>query len=119
MCQAAKHASTHTAVMTAYTQGLHSIGDGLFAYLQPNGQWGMSNAGLVTAEDRSLLVDTLFDLRLTRRMLDEMKPLTDGRPIGTVVNTHANGDHCWGNQLVPRAEIVASVACAREMTNLD
>lgn len=44
--------------MTAYTRGLHEIGDGLFAYLQPDGRWGYSNAGLVTAEESSLLVDT-------------------------------------------------------------
>jgi glyoxylase-like metal-dependent hydrolase (beta-lactamase superfamily II) len=105
--------------MTAYTRGLHEIGDGLFAYLQPRGQWGFSNAGLVTAEDKSLLVDTLFDLPLTRRMLSDMAPHTAKRPIGTVVNTHANGDHCWGNQLVPNAEIVASAACALEMARLD
>jgi glyoxylase-like metal-dependent hydrolase (beta-lactamase superfamily II) len=40
---------------------------------------------------------------------------TVGAPISTVVNTHANGDHCYGNQLVTGAEIVASTAAAREM----
>ena len=105
--------------MTTYTHGLHEIADGLFAYLQPDGQWGFSNAGLVTAEDRSLLVDTLFDLRLTRQMLAEMDRHTSGRPIRTVVNTHANGDHCWGNQLVSGAEIVASAKCAAEMALVD
>jgi cyclase len=48
-----------------------------------------------------------------------MAPHTAARPIGTVVNTHANGDHCWGNQLVTGAEIVASKACAAEMARLD
>jgi glyoxylase-like metal-dependent hydrolase (beta-lactamase superfamily II) len=38
--------------------------------------------------------------------------------IDTVVNTHANADHCWGNQLVAKAEIVASEAGAREMGEL-
>ena len=57
----------------AYTRGLHELGDGLFAYLQPDGGWGWSNAGLITAEGTSLLVDTLFDLNLTRDMLDAMK----------------------------------------------
>lgn len=105
--------------MTTYDHGLHEVGAGLFAYLQPHGQWGFSNAGLVTAEDRSLLVDTLFDLKLTRQMLDEMAPLTSTRPISTVVNTHANGDHCWGNQLVSEAEIIASQQCAEEMLHVD
>jgi glyoxylase-like metal-dependent hydrolase (beta-lactamase superfamily II) len=106
-------------VRTTYDHGLREVAEGLFAYLQPNGQWGFSNAGLVTAEDRSLLVDTLFDLKLTRRMLDEMAPHTSKRPISTVVNTHANGDHCWGNQLVSQAEIIASRKCAEEMREVD
>jgi glyoxylase-like metal-dependent hydrolase (beta-lactamase superfamily II) len=35
-----------------------------------------------------------------------------------VVNTHANGDHCWGNQLVRGAQIVASRRCADEMAEV-
>ena len=100
----------------SYTKGLHELGDGLWAYLQPRGQWGYSNAGLVAGDGDSLLVDTLFDLKLTREMLEEMRPITDTRPIGRLVNTHANGDHCYGNELVPeRARIYATVACAEEM----
>jgi glyoxylase-like metal-dependent hydrolase (beta-lactamase superfamily II) len=29
-----------------------------------------------------------------------------------LVNTHHNGDHCWGNQLFPGAEIIAHRGCA-------
>ena len=47
----------------AYNRGLHELGDGLYAYLQPDGGWGWSNAGLVTSAGESLLIDTLFDLR--------------------------------------------------------
>ncbi len=101
---------------TAYSRGLAELGDGLFAFLQPDGGWGMSNAGLVVADGSSLLIDTLFDLELTREMLDAMRPLTAARPIRSVLNTHANGDHCYGNQLVPaEAEIVASAVASEEM----
>jgi cyclase len=100
----------------SYTKGLHEIGDGLWAYLQPDGGWGWSNAGLVVDGGASLLVDTLFDLRLTADMLDAMRAATPAAAaIGTVVNTHANGDHCYGNQLVAGADIVASTASAKEM----
>jgi len=99
-----------------FTKGLHEIGDGLWAYLQPSGTWGYSNAGLVAGDDTSTLVDTLFDLRLTREMLDAMAPVTSARPIDVLVNTHANGDHCFGNELVPdRARIYATVAASEEM----
>src|SRR3954451_8523274 len=100
----------------AYRKGLHEVGDGLFAYLQPDGTWGWSNAGLVTGPGTSLLVDTLFDLRLTREMLDAMRPVTDRHPIGAAMNTHGNGDHCFGNALLPDgAEVYATKGAAEEL----
>jgi len=101
--------------MIPYARGLHELGDGCYAYLQPDGGWGWSNAGLVVGDGASLLVDTLFDLKLTRAMLEAMAPVRAEAPITTVVNTHANGDHCYGNQLVGGAAIVASSATAAEM----
>ena len=87
----------------AYRKGLHELGDGLFAYLQPDGGWGWSNAGLITADGTSLLVDTLYDLALTREMLDAMASLTARHPIDAALNTHSNPDHCFGNELLPTA----------------
>lgn len=101
-----------------YTRGLHEAGEGCFAYLQPDGGWGWSNAGLVVGDGVSLLVDTLFDLRLTREMLAAMEPVTGSAPIMTVVNTHANGDHCYGNAAVDATEIIASSAAAEEMAEV-
>jgi glyoxylase-like metal-dependent hydrolase (beta-lactamase superfamily II) len=98
-----------------YEKGLQELGDGCFAYLQPDGGWGWSNAGLLVGEGQSLLVDTLFDLRLTAEMLEAMAPHVGAAPISHLVNTHANGDHCYGNQLVEGAEIIASTAAAVEM----
>jgi glyoxylase-like metal-dependent hydrolase (beta-lactamase superfamily II) len=99
-----------------YERGLHELGNGCFGYLQPDGSWGWSNAGLVVGDGASLLVDTLFDLRLTAQMLSSMSAVTVGAPIATLVNTHANGDHCYGNQLVTGAEIIASAETANEMS---
>ncbi len=100
----------------AYTRGLHELGDGLFAYLQPDGGWGWSNAGLITAAGTSLLVDTLFDLSLTKTMLDAMAPITDQNPIEQAFNTHGNGDHWYGNELLPNnIPIVASAGAVEVM----
>ncbi|MCW2991193.1 MAG: beta-lactamase domain protein [Solirubrobacterales bacterium] len=100
----------------AYERGLHELGDGLFAYLQPDGGWGWSNAGLITAGGTSLLVDTLYDLRLTQEMLDAMAAVTAEHPIDAAMNTHANPDHCFGNQLLPSStEIYASKTTAEEL----
>ncbi|EAR22294.1 MBL fold metallo-hydrolase [Nitrococcus mobilis] len=100
-----------------FQKGLHETGNGIYSYLQPDGSWGWSNAGLVVDGDQSLLVDTLFDAPLTREMLSTMRDATGipAEKIGTVVNTHANGDHTHGNGLCTHAEIIASEAGAREM----
>ena len=99
-----------------YTKGLHDLGNSVYAYLQPEGTWGWSNAGLVIDGKASLLIDTLFDLKLTQEMLDSMrKSVPAAAQIDMLVNTHANGDHCYGNQLVADAEIIASARTAEEM----
>jgi cyclase len=95
--------------------GLTEVGAGIHAWLQPNGHLGESNAGLVIGDGASLLVDTLWDPRLARRMLAAMTPLVAGAPIATVVNTHSDGDHWWGNQEITGAEFVATAAAATLM----
>jgi glyoxylase-like metal-dependent hydrolase (beta-lactamase superfamily II) len=99
--------------------GLHPVAQGAYAWLAPGASWGWSNAGLIVDGEQSLLVDTLFDLELTGEMLRAMR---DAEPratrIDTLVNTHANGDHCHGNELVHGAEIIASTAAAQEMAEL-
>jgi len=102
----------------SYTLGLHELSNGCHAYLQPDGGWGWSNAGLIVGDGASLLVDTLFDLKITQKMLDTMAHATEKAPISTVVNTHANGDHCYGNQLLAGKEIIASAATAHEMSEV-
>ena len=105
---------------TSFRRGLADLGNGLYAWLQPDGGWGWSNAGLIVDGDQSLLVDTLFDEPLTAAMLSAMQSTTGIAPedIATLVNTHANGDHTHGNALVPNAEIIATTAAAREMAEL-
>ena len=104
---------------TRHCPGLHPLARGAYAWLAPGGSWGWSNAGLIVDGEESLLVDTLFDLELTGEMLRRMR---DAEPraaaIDILVNTHANGDHCHGNELVAGAEIIASTASAREMAEL-
>lgn len=100
----------------AYTRGLHDLGNTVYAYLQPDGSWGWSNAGIIVDGEASLLVDTLYDLTLTGEMLATMRrSLPAAQQIDMLVNTHANGDHCYGNQLVAGARIIASARAAAEM----
>ncbi|MEU1163018.1 MBL fold metallo-hydrolase [Streptomyces sp. NPDC005921] len=95
--------------------GRITLGGGCHAWTADARGWGMSNAGLITGRGASLLVDTLYDLRLTRLMLDTLAPVTATAPITTVVNTHGNGDHWFGNQLVAHAEIIAARGSVADM----
>ena len=100
---------------TRFEGGLAEAGPGVHAWLQPNGLLGESNACLVVGDGASLLVDTLWDPRLTRRMLAAMAPLIRGAPIEILVNTHSDGDHWWGNQEVRGAEIIATESATAVM----
>lgn len=102
-----------------YTKGLHDLGNGTYAWLQPDGGWGWSNAGLIVDEGESLVVDTLFDVPLTREMLAAMRkaePVAAAK-IKTLVNTHHNGDHCYGNECCEGAEIIAHKLAKEAMTH--
>jgi glyoxylase-like metal-dependent hydrolase (beta-lactamase superfamily II) len=94
-----------------YKGGVHPVADGSVAYLQPNGGLGEANVGVVLGDDSTLIIDTCWDHKQARRMLDAIGPHIKDRPISTVINTHSNGDHWWGNALMPAdAQIITSKA---------
>jgi 2-keto-4-pentenoate hydratase/2-oxohepta-3-ene-1,7-dioic acid hydratase in catechol pathway/glyoxylase-like metal-dependent hydrolase (beta-lactamase superfamily II) len=101
-----------------YTRGLHEVADRVWAWMLPDGGYGWSNAGLVAGEGASLLVDTLFDLALTREMLSAMAPITERAPITDALITHSNGDHTHGNQLLGRSvRVIAAKGTAEEIAH--
>ncbi len=98
------------------------VADGIWACLQDGSKLGESNNGLIRGDGSGggagarsgdvLVVDTFYDLPRTQRMLDlyaEVEPT----PPARLVNTHHNGDHCWGNQLLAEAgaEIIGHQRC--------
>jgi len=92
---------------------LREIARDVYACLQPDRGWGWSNAGFV-AGGGGLMIDTFMDVPRTRRALAlyaERAP----SPPRRLVNTHHNVDHCWGNQCLRGAEIIAHRACAERM----
>jgi glyoxylase-like metal-dependent hydrolase (beta-lactamase superfamily II) len=104
--------------LVPYTRGLHEVGQRVWAWTLPDGGYGWSNAGLVAGDGASLLVDTLFDLALTREMLEAMRPTTDQAPITHALITHSNGDHTHGNQLLdPSVRIIAAEGTAEEIAH--
>ncbi|GGD77146.1 MBL fold metallo-hydrolase [Croceicoccus mobilis] len=96
--------------------GVRDFGNGCLCYLQDCNQgsgWGWSNSGLIVDGDQAVLIDTLRDERLTHHMLEEYRAATGlaARDINTLVNTHADGDHTFGNRLMEHARIYATPEC--------
>jgi glyoxylase-like metal-dependent hydrolase (beta-lactamase superfamily II) len=78
--------------------------------LQEERGLGTSNSGLVNRAG-GLVVDTFWDLPHTRELVAHYARVWR-EPARRVVNTHHNGDHCWGNQLFAGAEIIGHRRCA-------
>ncbi|WP_424216311.1 MBL fold metallo-hydrolase (plasmid) [Streptomyces sp. BI20] len=101
--------------MTPHEPRLHRIAQDTYGYLAHDGTWGRSNAGLVVSGQDALLIDTLFTVHQAHEMLSEIGRRVPTARIHTVINTHGDSDHWWGNQLLPHAEIIASEATRRHM----
>lgn len=98
--------------------------------LIPNGGWDqrilvcrndrLVDVFIVVTERYVVLIDTVINPATARRMLDYARPhLVDGRQL-LVVNTHADYDHAWGNQIFagPNAEWHAPIIGTRLCSEL-
>ena len=98
--------------MSSIQREWQEIGRGVHAWIHGRGDWGESNAGLVIGEaDEVLLIDTQWDEPATATMLASA-PLPEAATIGTLINTHADGDHTWGNAVVGASRIISTDAAA-------
>jgi glyoxylase-like metal-dependent hydrolase (beta-lactamase superfamily II) len=89
---------------------LREIANDVYACLQPDQGLGWSNSGFIH-RGGGMVVDTFWDLPLTRALIETYARVAS-RPAQRLVNTHHNGDHCWGNQLFKDAEIIGHRLCA-------
>jgi glyoxylase-like metal-dependent hydrolase (beta-lactamase superfamily II) len=87
-----------------------------YACVQPDLGLGYSNSGFVDL-DSGLVIDTFWDLPRTQALKD-LYASVSAEPPRRLVNTHHNGDHCWGNQLFATegTEIIGHRLCAEYFT---
>jgi cyclase len=102
---------TRMGAAPLFDEGLYEISGDTYAWLVPNGSWGETNIGIVRCGEKAVLIDTCWDLNFTREMLEHAQTVLEGAQISHVINTHADGDHCWGNQLFADQHIVSTKAC--------
>src|SRR5512134_3008745 len=104
-----------------YTTGLHRVSDRSYAYMQPDGSWGLNNTAFLIGGAETLMIDTGCDIRTTEAMLAAIAQAEPAaRAVGTVLLTHWHVDHVHGINVKALREkrIVASKTCAEYMANL-
>jgi cyclase len=102
-------------VPTRWKSGMLEVGPRVFAYVQasgidPSGDTGVSNSGLILGHEGNTLVDALMVPSMTRKLLAAIRKTTR-RPIATLVNTHHHLDHTGGNRFFRGATRIASEKC--------
>ncbi|MFD7576493.1 MBL fold metallo-hydrolase, partial [Streptomyces sp. NPDC059810] len=75
------------------------LAPGVYAYIQPDGGWCVSNSGVLIGDDGVTVVDTTATEDRARALRAAVGALTPA-PVRLVVNTHFHGDHTFGNAVV-------------------
>lgn len=84
----------------AWGQRLVPVADGVYVFSTA------VNSGVIVTERGVVVVDTQISPALARRLLAEIRRVTD-RPLAYVINTHYHGDHTYGNSVfAPQAPII-------------
>ncbi|MFE9452162.1 MBL fold metallo-hydrolase [Streptomyces sp. NPDC006739] len=85
---------------------LVTVVDGVHAWIQEDGTWWINNAGAVTGDEGTILVDTCATAERTTAFLSAVEKASGGAPIRAAVNTHLHGDHTHGNALLPETTLI-------------
>jgi len=85
---------------------LHELADGVFVWIQPGGESGVSNAGAIVDDDGITVVDTLMVRSQWESFAVAVERL--GRPVRRLVLTHAHIDHVGGSRAFANAMVLGS-----------
>ncbi len=85
---------------------LEPVADGVYAWLQPGGETGVSNAGVIVDDDGLTVVDTLMVRSQWEPFAQAVGAL--GAHVRRVVLTHAHVDHVGGTTAFPDASVHGS-----------
>src|SRR6202142_4618041 len=84
----------------------HALADGVFVWIQPGGESGVSNGGAIVDDDGITVVDTL----MVRSQWEPFAAAIEriGRPVRRLVLTHAHIDHGGGSRAFANASGLGS-----------
>ncbi|MGH8991286.1 MAG: MBL fold metallo-hydrolase [Acidimicrobiia bacterium] len=87
---------------------LQNLDEGVWAWIQPGGGSGISNAGVVADEDGLTVIDSLMVRSQWEPFAAAVARL--GSPVRRLVLTHAHVDHVGGSRAFPMAAVYGSPA---------
>jgi len=90
------------------------ISDNVYAFIQPNGDWFLSNTGVIIGKNYAIVVDSLTNEKMTKQFISEIRKVTD-KPIKYLINTHEHEDHLWTNHLFPNAITICHKNCREKV----
>ncbi len=93
-------------MIDAPTLTLHEIADGVWVWLQPGGESGVSNAGVIADEDGLTIVDTLMVRSQWAPFAAAVGALK--QTVKRVLLTHAHIDHVGGTSAFRNAMVLGS-----------
>jgi cyclase len=88
------------------TNTLSPVGEGVYAWIQPGGESGVSNAGVIIDDDGATIVDTLMVRSQWTPFAAAVAALDV--PVRRIVLTHAHIDHVGGTKAFPHAAVCTS-----------
>lgn len=94
--------------MALSPSSLRVLGDGLYLWKPPQRGWGLANCGLLVGDGEGLWIDTPYDRPLAESFRAASRQVLGGGEPARIVVTHANGDHLWGADVLPGAEVIAT-----------
>ena len=97
--------SSVSAPASAFGYTRERVADGIYTFVanEAYGAVVSGNSTLIIGDSAALVVDTGNFPDLTSHMIDEVRTLTNGKPVRYVVNTHWHPDHWLGNAAYLRA----------------
>ncbi|GAA3931019.1 MBL fold metallo-hydrolase [Microbacterium soli] len=95
---------------------LREVGEGIFAHIQRDGSWWLNNSGVVVRDGVAAVIDTCATRPRTSAFRERIAELTPHAPR-LLINTHAHGDHTYGNAVFPEATVIAHVGCRAAMAD--
>jgi cyclase len=63
---------------------VEEVADGVYAYVQLDGSWGLNNSGFLVGRDGVTVIDTCFTERRTRALIDTISSVTP-LPLRTLI----------------------------------